>query len=252
MHNVISTIKHPTELHIEELVLSGVVNIPEECSLPHLRALHLTRFRGDFGRLIRFESLTELGLHHVEPLLTTELLTLVGPRLHKLTLGTTKPLNIYSPFLLCPNLETFELVNCKVLEQFPLRSGFTSENLSRLHTLKMVLPNWCKFPNCFLLQLVMHAQQLRNLSLVRVDSSFNLEPACISHKLLEPKTHLQSLEYFCCYDSSPYKEPRTSRIQYFNQHIMAYCPIKRYGIEKMDDNDFHAATDLLNQQILLG
>lgn len=245
-HNEISAVQRPTELQLKELVLSGQLVIPEVCSLPHLRVMHLTNIHGDLRRLTSLVSLTVMGLYEVEPSVVSELLTLVGPRLSKLTLGSTAPQDIFLPFTWCPNLETFELLNCEAL-QFPSRI-IPLENLSKLCTLKMATAEGCKFPIGFLLQ-VLNAPQLKNLTLVKLDAQLaELIQLCL---MIKAKTILQSLEQYCCQDEHVWQPPGPNNlIRIFNSHIVGYCPsIKIFSNMECEKDNTDTIFDLANELV---
>lgn len=245
-HNEISAAQRVTELQLKELVLSGQLVIPEECSLPLLRVMHLTNVHGDLRRLTSLVSLTVLGLYEVEPSVVSELLTLVGPRLSKLTLESTAPQDIFLPFTWCPNLETFELMDCEAL-QFPSRI-IPLENLSKLCTLKIATAEGCKFPIGFLLQ-VLSAPRLKTLTLMRLDAQLTeLIQLCL---MIKAKTILQSLEQYFCQDEHVRQPPGPENlIRIFNSHVIGYCPsIKIFRKMEYGKDNNDTLIDLVNELV---
>lgn len=99
---------------LKEVVLSGRVRPIWRCSLPEVRSMHWHEPSGDvLSFLLRFTTLTELGLYETKVDTIMLVLKRMGRRLRRLTLiRAHQKLQLAEVIKLCPNLEMLRIQCC--------------------------------------------------------------------------------------------------------------------------------------------
>jgi hypothetical protein len=107
----------PIKIGLEQLVVSGNVQIHKNFQLPELRTLYLCRLIDEnenvAGMLDRFSTISELGLFKLETDTVIKVLQLVGRKLRKLAMGELQGLLLLKILQLCPSLRHLQITLCK-------------------------------------------------------------------------------------------------------------------------------------------
>ena len=107
----------PIKIGLEQLVVSGNVQIHKNFQLPELRTLYLCRLIDEnenvAGMLDRFSTISELGLFKLETDTVIKVLQLVGRKLRKLAMGELQGLLLLKILQLCPSLRNLQITLCK-------------------------------------------------------------------------------------------------------------------------------------------
>jgi hypothetical protein len=115
-------VQQPATLSLEQLVLSGEVNLHKDFQVPELRQLHWFGPRNTIVGLFhdRFSSVSEIEFCDPAVNVVMPVLQAVGWRLRSLTIEqsseeeiTHEALPLFSLFQLCPRLERLTLTECK-------------------------------------------------------------------------------------------------------------------------------------------
>jgi hypothetical protein len=109
-------VQHPFKIGLEELMVSGNVQIHESCQLPNLRALYTSQLTdGNIAGLFsRFTTITELGICKTKTDTVMNVLQIVGRSLSKIALvQLPQKFSLLKIFQLCPNLERLHIIVCK-------------------------------------------------------------------------------------------------------------------------------------------
>lgn len=185
----------PSRLGLRQLNFNEPSRMPMGVALPNLQTLTLINPAENFQLGSGLESVTELGLHGVSQQLLEQILGQIGHQLQKLAVYVWDILLLDRVFRMCPNLQSFFISDCPVINLGIETSVPPMSCLTELVLTKSPFDNrdWAALESDHLLQVLRAAP---NLSILRMSSIdiFGEQAFEDFSEALEQHTILQQLE----------------------------------------------------------